>query len=149
MQIYINEKIKICILWLIPIRFDWVKPSCQPVEIIAHLPTNVTSQNNRYFQVKCSKQRHSFVPPIQTVTDRTGVATTTRLYHPHFLRIPLVRRVFHCKCFFPRTDTLWMLPRTLSILTSSSLGSIIVYPSYSQLSLLNSSSCVHITHLNH
>ena len=61
----------------------------------------------RYFHGKCSDALHSL-----TFTARTRLATSTVANHPHFLRLPNIRRKFHADSFIPRTSSLWnKLPR--------------------------------------
>lgn len=79
---------------------------------------------------------HSLVLPVQTFTTRTSYAMSIYSNHPHFPRIPFVRRTFYPERFFPRTVTSWnRFPHgcvNVTILTFSSQISIIMYPSYPQ-----------------
>ena len=61
----------------------------------------------RYFHGKCSDELHALVPKVQKFSSMTRFATSTLQNHPHFLRLPNIRRKFHTDSFIPRTSLSW------------------------------------------
>lgn len=70
-------------------------------------PAEETSQAYCYLHSKWSDELLSLVPPVQTFTAKSRLATSTGLNQPHSLHIQFVGRMFHSESFFPRTTTLW------------------------------------------
>lgn len=60
---------------------------------------------NLYFHTKWSEELHYLVPPVQMLTAKTRLATSTDLNQPHSVRVPYLRMSFHSDYIFPRTAT--------------------------------------------
>lgn len=71
------------------------------------LPTGAASEACRYFHGKCSNQLYSFLSHIQMLPAEISNNRFTQLHYSYSFRIPIVRRKYHSKNFFKRTNTLW------------------------------------------
>lgn len=75
----------------------------------------------RYFHGKCSYELHSLGQSAQIFTAKTCLVTSIGLNHPHSLRIPIVRMLFHFESFLEWTLA-WVISLHIATSTSPRLG---------------------------
>lgn len=97
----------------------------------------LSGQLSFIYVLSFNKWQMSFNSTISTITDWNHNATSTVLNHSYFLSIPFVRLKFHSVNFFFFWGQLLCGTKSYldaflnpTILTSSSKGSVVIYPTY-------------------